>query len=216
MSAFHGYMLGFSVGSLSLLCYIGAANFPAVRVGCRSCCMSIHTPARVQVGRFLRTVLPALLLLGGGVLLGFGIVVYRLTHPGAVPELVNPATYMLTSTEASWLVAAGPQLSGWWIPGTKGAPAIILVPGSSMDRSDALSLAASLHQKGFGVLTFDLRGGGAAPKRANSFGLKETADVLSALDYAKSRPGVDAGRLGLWGVDIGARAALDAAALRPE
>ena len=178
--------------------------------------MSNPMPAKVQVGRFFRTVLPAVLLLCGGVLLTLGVVVFRLTHPGAVPELVTPSTFMLPSKDATWSAAGGVQLSGWWIPGSKGAPAVVLVPGIVTNRSDPLSLAASLHQKGFGVLAFDLRGGGAAPRRANSLGLRETADVLSAIDYAKSRPGVDAGRIGLWGVDVGGRAALDAAAQRPE
>jgi uncharacterized protein len=177
--------------------------------------MSSAMPARVQVGRFFRTVLPAALLLLGAVLAGLGIVVFRLTHPGAVPELVTPSTYLLPSTDASWS-AGSVALSGWWIPGTKGAPAIVLVPGILINRSDPLSLAASLHQKGYGVLTFDLRGGGAAPKHPNSLGLKETEDVLSAIEFARTRPGVDADRIGIWGVDAGAWAAFIAAAQRPE
>ncbi len=178
--------------------------------------MSTQMPAKVQVGRFFRTVLPALLLLCGGVLLGFGVLVYRLTHPGPVAELVNPSNFLLPSAEATWSLRDGVQLSGWWIPGARNAPAVILVPGIFMNRSDALSLAVSLHRRDFGVLTFDLRGRGAAPTRASALGLRETADVLSAIDYVKSRESVDATRLGIWGVDVGARAALDAAAQRPE
>jgi dienelactone hydrolase len=38
--------------------------------------------------------------------------------------------------------------------------------------------------------------------------------MLSAIDFAASKPDVDGGRLGIWGVDVGARAALMAAGQR--
>ncbi len=178
--------------------------------------MSTPKPVNVQVRRFFGTVLPATLPLVCGFLLAFGILVYRLTHPGAVAELVNPSSFLLPSADATWSLRDGVQLKGWWIPGGKDEPAVILVPGILMNRSDALSLAASLHRKNFGVLTFDLRGRGAVPKGSCGLGLRETEDVLSAIDFVKSRANVDATRLGIWGVDVGARAALDAAARRPE
>jgi pimeloyl-ACP methyl ester carboxylesterase len=85
-----------------------------------------------------------------------------------------------------------------------------------MSRAHALSLASALRQKGFHVLALDLRGCGAAPSGASSLGLMETDDLLSAIDFVKSQPGINSERLGIWGVDVGARAALAAAAARPE
>jgi len=40
--------------------------------------------------------------------------------------------------------------------------------------------------------------------------------MLAALDFLQSRPEVDHKRIGIWGVDVGARAALRAAAGRPD
>jgi len=172
--------------------------------------------AKVQVGRFLRMVLPGALILVSGILGIFGVLVYRITHPGAVPEAANPSHYLLPSLDVTWSANDRSEIAGWWIPGLKGAPGVVLVPGFGMSRSDALSLALPLHEEGFNLLVYDSRGSGAAPRGASSLGLRETDEMLAALRFIKGRSEVDAQNLGIWGVDVGARAALEAAALVPE
>jgi hypothetical protein len=178
--------------------------------------MNRPVPAQVQVSRFLRLVLPAALILIVGISAALGVLVYKVTHPGAVPESVNPSHYLLPSVDVTWLRGDGTEGAGWWIPGSKDSPGVLMVPGLGMCRSDALSLALPLHQDGFNLLICDSRGSGAAPRGGSALGLRETDDVLSALRYMQTQLLPEGVRLGIWGVDVGARAALQAAGSVPE
>lgn len=161
-------------------------------------------------------VLPAAGLLVVGVLVGFCIVVYRITHIGPVPETVNPSHYLLPSIDVTWSTRGGKEIPGWFIHGLRGAPGILLAPGYGMTRGDALSLAASLREQKFNILIYDSRGSGSSPTTVSGLGLDETEDMLAALDFLESRPEVNRNLVGIWGVDVSARAALASAAQRQE
>ena len=176
--------------------------------------MRRRVPARVQLRRFLGTILPGLGMILAGALVVLGIIVYRISHPGPVPEPVNPSHFLLPSVDVTWSTAGGKSIPGWWIPGTRGAPAILLAPGYGMSRGDALSLATILREQGYNLLIYDQRGAGASPRGASTLGLDETADMLSAIDFLERRPDVAKERIGIWGVDVAARSALKTAALR--
>jgi hypothetical protein len=178
--------------------------------------MNRPAPAKVRVRRFFRLVLPAAIILIVGVIAILAVLLYRITHPGAVPEAVNPSHFLLPSVDVTWPAGDGIEAAGWWIPGSKDGPGVLLVPGLGMCRSDALSLALPLHQDGFNLLICDSRGSGALPRGASSLGLREADDVLAALRFMMTQLGPGSQRLGIWGVDVGARAALHAAALVPE
>ncbi len=170
-------------------------------------------------GRFpksLRTVFPALVILiaGTGAILGF--LVFRVTHPSPVEEPVTPSQYLMPWSDVSWTTEGGEEMSGWWVAGTKGAPAIIVAPGYGMSRSDSLSLVLLLHGEGFHVLVTTPRGSETRQRRASSLGLLERGDMEAALAFLKLQPGVDINRIGIWGVDESARAALAVAASHPE
>ncbi len=164
----------------------------------------------------MRTVLPAVFVLLAGVFAALGFLTYKIAHPGAVPETVNPSHYLLPSLEVAIPLGSGEETAGWWIPGLKGAPGILLAPGYGMSRSDALSLAVMLRENGFNLLVYDQRGCGTSPRGASTLGLREAADMLQALEILRNRPEIDASRVGIWGVDVGAHAALRAAASVPE
>ncbi len=144
------------------------------------------------------------------------LLVYKITHPGAVPEPVDPSYYMLPSLEVTIPSGGQRDILAWWIPGLKGAPGIILAPGYGMNRSDALSLAAALREKGFNLLVYDQRGSGASPRGASTLGLREAEDMARVLAFLRSKPESNPSSIGIWGVDVGARAALKAAASVPE
>jgi len=169
-------------------------------------------PAKVQVTRFFRMVLPATAVIVGGCLLVFGVLIYRATHPAPVPEPVNPSHYLLPSVDVVLSATGRTRIVAWWIPGLRGSPGIVLAPGLGMSRADALSLASALHEKGFNLLVYDQRGSGANPKEGSTLGWRETDDLVAALEFTRRRPEVDARRMGVWGVDVGAWAALAAAA----
>jgi pimeloyl-ACP methyl ester carboxylesterase len=174
--------------------------------------MKEQTPAKIQIGKFFKTTLPAVAILVVGVCIILGFLVYKISYPGAVPESVNPSHYLLPSLDILLYSANGDTIPAWWIPGLKGAPGIILAPGYGMSRSDALSLAVALHEKGFNLLIYDQRGSGGAPRGASSFGFSETEDMTGAVQHMRGRPGSDSGKIGIWGVDVAALAALRAAA----
>jgi hypothetical protein len=167
--------------------------------------------AKVQIGRFLRMIFPAVLILLLGVGIVLGILVYKISHPDRVQEAVNPSHYLLPSLNITIPTRDRIEMPGWWIPGLKGAPGVILAPGYGMSRSDALSLAAVLHDHGFNLLVFGQRGSWGIPKAASTLGLFESGDMLEAVNFVKSRPESNREKIGIWGVDVGALSALRAA-----
>ncbi len=178
--------------------------------------MKPQTPAKIQMLKFFRTIFPALAILVAGTILILGFFIYKISYPGAVPESVNPSHYLMPSLDVQLSSTKGKIIPAWWIPGLKGAPGIILAPGYGMNRSDALSLAVALRESGFNLLIFDQRGSGAAPRGISSLGLFETEDMLGAVEFLKGRPESNPERIGIWGVDVAAMAALKAAAAVPE
>ncbi len=157
-------------------------------------------------------VFPAFAILLGGAVVVLGVLVYKISYPEKAQETVDPSHYLLPSLEVGIPTESRMEIPGWWIPGLKGAPGIILAPGYGMSRSDALSLAAALHENGFNLLTYDQRGNGANPRGASTLGLLEPGDMLQAVRFLQSRPESNRSRVGIWGVDVGALAALRAAA----
>lgn len=172
--------------------------------------------AKTKSGWLRRTLLPSCLVLLAGGALVLGFLVYTISHPGAVTESVNPSHYLLPSLELQVPSSRGGSIPGWWIPGLRHAPGIILAPGHGMSRSDALSLAVALHQHGFNLLVVDQRGSGAAPRGASTLGLEETGEMADAVRFMIGRPENNPERMGIWGVDTSAFAALKSAAAFPE
>ncbi len=105
------------------------------------------------------------------------------------------------------------KLSGWLFPREGSERGIILVHGKPGHRANPeiglLFLARDLHELGYGVLTFDLRGWGASQKSRFSLGQFECRDVLGAVDYLKSR-GI--AKVGVIGFSMGAASSILAAA----
>ena len=178
--------------------------------------MKGRLPVKVRLTRLLRIVLPAAVVLVCGVLGVFGVLVYKITHPDTIAESAKPLHYLLPSLEVDIPSGESGGILGWWIPGLKGGPGIVLAPGYGMSRSDALSLATALHEDGFNLLIYDQGGSGSSHRSTNSLGLCESEDMLAALRFMEGQPDTDGSRLGIWGVDVNARAALQAAASVPE
>jgi len=169
-------------------------------------------PAKSRARKYFRLFLAVFCVLLVGLVAFFVTFVYRIVHAAPAPEDVGPSHFLLPSEDVAWPSADGTQVAGWWIPGRKGAPGVVLAPGFGMSRSDALSLAATLREYGFHSLIYD--GSGLARRGSSTLGVKEADDMLAAIDFTASRPAVDGQRLGVWGVDVGARAALLAAGQR--
>ena len=153
-----------------------------------------------------------------------GWIIYGATHPPQHPYLVTPEKFEqlshrgLKATTEVWSNRDGTQARGWLLRGSAGAPGVVLLHRYGADRSWLLNLGVKLHETAnFTVLWPDLRGHGEAPSvNFSSLGIDESADTLAALDYLRSlktpqgTPQVG-GQLGLYGVEMGAYAALGAA-----
>jgi pimeloyl-ACP methyl ester carboxylesterase len=168
--------------------------------------------AHIQFGRFFRIIIPAAAILFFGIAAFPSFIIYKVMNPGVIPENVNPSLFLLTYVEIKFPDENGKRIEGWMIPGTKGAPGIILSPGYGMSRADTLSLAVVLHERGFNLLMYSQRGSGISRRCASTLGLRETDDLSRAIRYLQTRGESDRNRIGIWGVDVGAFAALHVAA----
>jgi uncharacterized protein len=88
---------------------------------------------------------------------------------------------------------------------------IVLSHGYGGNQDELLPAADTLHQAGFTVFTYDLRGCGRSEGRV-TFGALERDDLSSVVDYLSSRPDVDPERIGALGFSMGAATTVMAAA----
>jgi len=102
--------------------------------------------------------------------------------------------------------------------GSEDAPILVLWPAMGVPARYYRHLAATLRERGLGVVVADLRGTGAStppPSRASRHGLAELVDDVGAV-LAHVRTRAPGRKLLLLGHSLGGQAALLHAALRPE
>jgi len=105
----------------------------------------------------------------------------------------------------------GAELAVSYRPGTSGAT-VILLPGSGSTRRSVFPHAEKLAKRGYGVVLVDPRGLGESSGRAMGYGWSGGEDVRAVVDWLVAQPGVDASRIGVLGLSMGAEQALTAAA----
>jgi len=178
--------------------------------------------------KVIKSFLPIILL----ILLAFvsvtAWIVYSITRPPRAPYLVTPQTFakvtgpVLKATDVTWKNHDGTDARGWIIKGADGAPAVIMLHGYGADRSWLLNLAVKLNEStNFTVLWPDLRGHGENPPvRWTLFGGVDGDDVAAAIEYLralKTNAGqAQVSRIGIYGIELGSYAALEAAKRNPE
>jgi len=143
------------------------------------------------------------------------ILVYVNTHPPKYPLKVSPSDYHADYAQITLTTSDGLTLAGWLVkPGNDGkrSPAIIICHGLGSNRSDLTELAVLLARRGYLVLAFDFRAHGDSEGSRTSLGYHEKKDVRAALDYLSSLPGVDQGRIGIFGFSLGGATAIMSAA----
>ena len=188
--------------------------------------MRLMASRRSPIKRIATTFLPIVLIVLIAVVVVASLIVYNITRPPRAAYLVTPQSFtlgpILKANDATWANHDGTQSRGWLIKGNEGAPAVILLHRYGADRSSLLNLAVKLNEStGFTVLWPDLRGHGLNPPvNWTLFGSIEGDDVTAAIDYlhtlktATGQPHV--GLIGIYGIELGAYAALDAAKRYPE
>jgi fermentation-respiration switch protein FrsA (DUF1100 family) len=126
---------------------------------------------------------------------------YIYTHTGqaaATPDLGVPFESVKFTT------SDGLELAASYVP-SKNRAAVILFPGAT--RADH---ARMLIRHGYGVLLLDPRGQGRS--EGDIVRWAGDRDILGGVDYLRSRPDVDAGRIGGFGFSVGGELLLEAAA----
>lgn len=117
----------------------------------------------------------------------------------------------------------GRDLHAWFMPargldaasGAK-APAILHCHGNMGDISDHASTSAYITQAGVSVLLFDYRGFGRSSPCSYLCREDLCTDAEAAYAYLRTRPDVDADRIGVFGYSLGGSFALELAAHHPE
>jgi pimeloyl-ACP methyl ester carboxylesterase len=99
-------------------------------------------------------------------------------------------------------------------------PTVVICDGDAGNMSYAIFCAHQLFTRGFNVLTFDWRGFGESdpwPMEQDQLVYTEfLSDYDAALDYVRSRPGVDSAAIGLMGFSTGAYLSFAMAARRDD
>jgi uncharacterized protein len=161
----------------------------------------------------------ALGLLGPVVVAGLG----WLGSHWAIHPVPRPINYMLSqydfaniAEEVEFPSLDGTSLSGWFIPASETpVSTVVLLHGYGNTRFEMLPHAEFLHRAGHNVLLFDFRGRGSSGGKVVTAGLREPLDVRGAVSYLLTRPEVDAQRIALQGVSMGAAAGIMAMADDP-
>lgn len=136
-----------------------------------------------------------------------GFLVYRIVKPQRTSSEINMNTFPGRPDAVQFSVVGLGTREGWFFPGLRGAPTIILCHGYESSRSELLTLVSALQDHQYNVFVFDFAAHGANPG-VTTFGYKEAGELRTAIDTLAARNDVDPASFGLWGYNLGAYAAL--------
>ena len=126
----------------------------------------------------------------------------------------TPDLYSLNYTNVSFKSEDSKDidLNGWWIKSEKNIGTIIWVHGLDSERSGGegkLEMIKEIHDLGYSILSFDLRGHGNSSDAPLGLGIREKNDIYGAIKYLYNNH--DVKKVGLYGISYGGVAVLDAA-----
>jgi pimeloyl-ACP methyl ester carboxylesterase len=110
------------------------------------------------------------------------------------------------------------MLNGWFIPAKMSpaeCPTIILSHGWGHNGGRMLFMARMLHEAGFGVFLYDVRGHGMSASDGPITGLKFAEDLLAAVKYLETRADTNGTPIGVVGHSLGGLGAIVAASREP-
>jgi len=140
-----------------------------------------------------------------------GYLDYKMLHPAGTRTSLTPEDLLQHVSVVQYSVAGQGTRDGWFFPGLRGAPVLILCHGYRWQRGDVLTLATTLEENQYNVFVFDFEGHGKSAG-STTMGPREATEVLTAIAVMAQRTDVDKNRVGLWGANMGAYAAMLAAA----
>jgi pimeloyl-ACP methyl ester carboxylesterase len=152
-----------------------------------------------------------LAILGGGYAGVSYLTAERLTRPTNHPLRIDPRRISRDAEPWSARTADGLTLRGWYLPTTERRRLIVLVHGMWSSWLEMASLGRDLHDRGYDVLLFDLRGHGQSDPSRLSLGSRERADIRTVMAWA-GQEGFTQDRVGWLGYSMGASTLLMEAA----
>jgi fermentation-respiration switch protein FrsA (DUF1100 family) len=148
--------------------------------------------------RLIFSILILLIILAGCVWIAGTVLTARVNQPVGDP----PAD--LAARPVQFQSRSGAVIHGWFIPGQKGAGAIILMHGVRANRLSMLGRARFLARAGFSILLFDFQAHGESTGEHITFGYLESRDAQAAVEFLHTTaPGE---RIGVIGVSMGGAA----------
>jgi pimeloyl-ACP methyl ester carboxylesterase len=181
-------------------------------------------PKRRFGKRLIKSFLPIVFVIGLAVVASLSFIVYCVTRPTRRPYVVTPESFASISgraikvTDETWTNRDGRPARGWVLKGAEGAPAVVLLHRYGGDRSWLFNLGVKINETtSFTILWPELRGHGENPLVGwTSLGAREGDDVLAAIEYLQTLKSENQKKLvgesfGVYGVELGAYAALKAA-----
>ncbi len=127
------------------------------------------------------------------------------------PHDKTPADFNIPFEEIRIPANNNCSLYGWWVPGNKTAPTIILVHGWGRNAGRMMPYIRALHKEGYNLMAFDSRNHGSSDRESFSTMLKFSEDIRSTIDYGVEQEFVK-DHVGLIGLSIGGAASIHASA----
>lgn len=147
-------------------------------------------------------------LLGAAAISGY--LVYHMVSPAQSHSDIDLQNFPGHLQTLAYTVRGEGPRDGWFFPGLKSAPTIMLCPAYGSSRGELLTLASALQDEQYNVFLFDFSAHGSSGGRS-TLGFREVDELRAAMDAVANRGDVDANRFGLWGVNLGAYVALSEA-----
>jgi len=167
-----------------------------------------------RLAKFLSGLLAIVLFLFVSVATVAGFLVYQIIRPSRAPASYDLSVMMGHPLALSFPIPSGVAREGFFFPGLRGAPTIIVCHGYGSQRSDVLTLVSALQDQQFNVFLFDFSGhGNNLP--GTTLGYREVGELRAAIQMISTRDDVDPLRFGLWGVDMGGYVVLEVATTDP-
>jgi pimeloyl-ACP methyl ester carboxylesterase len=163
-----------------------------------------------RLAKLLSGILAVVLFLFVAIAAVSGFLLFQVLHPSRAPATFDLGVMMGHPVSFSFPVEGGVSREGWFFPGLRGAPTVVVCHGYHSQRAEVLTLVTALQDQQFNVFLFDFTGHGTSPG-TSSLGYREVAELQSAIQALATRDDVDPTRFGLWGTDMGGYVTIEVA-----
>src|SRR5437899_11650625 len=120
-----------------------------------------------------------------------GFLVYRIVKPQRTSSEISMASFPGRPETVNFRMPHLGGREGWFFPGLRGAPTIVLCHGYESSRGELLTLVSALQDQQYNVFDFDFAAHGANPG-ITTFDYSEAEEVRAATDVMALRNDVDA------------------------